>query len=125
MDNEILALEKKYWSAMQDHDFNTVKSLTRFPCIIAGKQGAQCIDEPAFKKMFESGEGKKMKVIDIRDEQIQVINDSAYIAYIIESEYNIEGKKKSAVCACASAWVKENNNWLCSLHTKTDVEDRQ
>ena len=60
METEIFALEKKYWTAMENRDYNTVKSLTHFPCIIAGKDGVHSIDEPSFKKMFDSGEGRQL-----------------------------------------------------------------
>ena len=122
MENQILELEKKYWSAMENHDFNTVKSLTRFPCIIAGQNGVQSVDEASFKKMFNSGEGKQTKVINISNEEIQVMNDNAVIAYLIELEYNVDGQQSSGKCACASAWIKENNNWVCSLHTESQLK---
>lgn len=61
METQIIELEKKYWQGMENHDYETVKNLTLFPCIIAGKNGVQSIDESKFKKMFESGDGKKNK----------------------------------------------------------------
>jgi ketosteroid isomerase-like protein len=121
MENQILELEKKYWDAMESHDFNTVKSLTRFPCLIAGQNGVQSVDEASFKKMFDSGKGKQMKVLNISNEEIQVMNDNAIIAYLIELENNADGEQSSKKCACASAWVKENNNWVCSLHTESQL----
>ena len=122
MENQILELEKKYWSAMESQDFNTVKSLTRFPCVIAGQDGVKSIDEASFKKMFESGKGKQLNVLNISNEEIQVMNDNAVIAYLIELEYNVDGQKSSVKCACASAWIKENNHWLCSLHTESQLK---
>ena len=63
METQIIELEKKYWQGMENHDYETVKQLTYFPCIIAGKNGVQSVDEAKFKKMFESGEGDKIKVL--------------------------------------------------------------
>jgi len=37
MELQIIELEKKYWQGMENHDYETVKNLTHFPCIIAGK----------------------------------------------------------------------------------------
>lgn len=107
---------------MENHDFETVKSLTRFPCITAGKDGVRSVDAASFKKMFESGEGRQMKVLNISNDEIQVINDTAIIAYLISLEFNVDGRKSSFDCACTSTWVKENNNWVCAMHTESDLK---
>lgn len=118
MKNEILNLEKKYWDAMTSQDYETVKNLTRFPCIVAGKQGVMSVDEPSFKKMFEQGAGKKMKVRSISEEQIQTGEDHALLGYLIELDYDGNPMK----CACTSTWLKEGGNWLCAMHTESDLE---
>ena len=70
---------------MENHDYETVKNLTHFPCIIAGKNGVRSVDESNFKKMFESGEGDKIKVLNISDVETQLIGETgAVIAYLIE-----------------------------------------
>lgn len=122
MKNQILDLEKKYWKAMESRDFDTVKSLTHFPCIVAGKDGVGSVDEPTFKKMFESGKGRQLKVLDISDAEIQIIGDSAVIAYLIALEYTLEGLQSSGKCACTSTWVKDQENWICAMHTESDLK---
>lgn len=122
MENQILDLEKKYWKAMESRDFDTVKSLTRFPCIVAGKDGVRSVDEPTFKKMFESGKDRQLKVLNISDTETQTIGDSAIIAYLIELEYTMEGQQSSGKCACTSTWVKDNNSWVCAMHTESDLK---
>lgn len=123
MENQILELEKKYWKAMENHDFDTVKSLTRFPCIVAGREGVRSVDEASFKKMFDSGEGRQLKVLNITGAESQIIGEStAVVAYLITLEYSINGQKSSGECACTSTWVKENHNWVCALHTESDLK---
>ena len=122
MENQILELEKKYWKAMETHDFSTVKSLTHFPCIVAGKDGVRSVDEPTFKKMFDSGEGRQLKVLDISESESQIIGkNSAIIAYLIQFEYTSQDQKSSGKCACTSTWVKENDNWVCAMHTESEL----
>jgi ketosteroid isomerase-like protein len=122
MENQILELEKKYWKAMETHDFDTVRNLTRFPCIVAGKDGIRSVDEPSFKKMFDSGAGNQLKVVDISDAESEIIaEDTAVLAYLVELEYSMEGQKSSEKCACTSTWVKENKNWVCAMHTESDL----
>ncbi|HMR84796.1 MAG TPA: nuclear transport factor 2 family protein [Niabella sp.] len=120
MKNEMIQLEKKYWDAMNRQDYETVKELTKFPCIVAGKQGVMSVDEPTYKKMFEQGKGKEIKVKDISDEQIEMGEDHALIAYLIELNYDGTNMK----CACTSTWVKENEKWLCAMHTESDLEKK-
>lgn len=48
MDNEIFEREKKYWDGMAAHDYETVRSLTKFPCIVGGEarsyeRGCTCL----------------------------------------------------------------------------------
>ena len=121
MKTEISKLERKYWDAMAGQDYETVKDLTKFPCIVAGKRGVMSVDEPAYKKMFEQGSGKKMSVKNITDEQIETAEDHALIAYLIELDYDGNAMK----CACTSTWVKEDQQWRCAMHTETDLEKHE
>ncbi|WP_442795580.1 nuclear transport factor 2 family protein [Pelobium manganitolerans] len=118
MKEEILNLEKKYWEAMAAHDYETVRSLTRFPCIVAGKHGVMSVDQPEYQKMFEQGKERKMKVGKISEEQIDTGEGYALIAYKIELDYN----GKMMQCACTSTWLEIRGNWLCAMHTETDLE---
>ena len=122
MKTQILDLEKKYWQAMEDHDFETVKKLTRFPCIVAGKNGVQSVDEDTFKNMFESGANAKIKVLNISNvETQQVSKKSAVIAYLIEMGTAYNEERPSMKCACTSTWTKEDDEWVCALHTEAEL----
>jgi len=124
MERQIIELEKKYWQGMENHDYETVKNLTRFPCIVAGKTGIRSVDEANFKKMFESGDGDKIKVLNFSDVETQLIGENgAVIAYQIELGI-VDDKQKPMKCACTSTWVKENNNWVCVLHTETELSQQ-
>ncbi|NCU05769.1 MAG: nuclear transport factor 2 family protein [Chitinophagaceae bacterium] len=122
MKAQIVELEKAYWHAMEAHDFETIKKLTRFPCIVAGKNGVQSVSEAAFKKMFDSGAGAKIKVMNIDGIETQTIADNtAVIAYLIEIGTTENEQGHPMKCACTSTWVKENNNWVCALHTEVEL----
>ena len=123
METQIFELEQKYWKAMKNHDFETVKGLTHFPCIVAGKNGVHSVDETAFKKMFESGAGSNYKVLDISGIETQKItDDSAIIAYLVEIQSNRDGQNSQMKCACTSTWVKEDDKWMCALHTESELD---
>ncbi|OXA79537.1 protein of unknown function [Flavobacterium aquidurense] len=122
METQIIELEKKYWQGMENHDYETVKNLTHFPCIIAGKTGLQSVDEATFKKMFESTDGNKIKVLTISDVETQLLTENtAVAAYQIELEMADNKQNTSMKCVCTSTWIKENNNWVCALHTETEL----
>lgn len=124
METEIIELEKEYWQAMEDRDFGTIKRLTRFPCLVAGKNGIRQVDETTFKTMFDSSEGVKLKVLEIKSEESQVIQgQTAVVAYLIKMEYVATGEKTSFNCACTSTWIKENEEWICAMHTETELAD--
>ena len=125
METQIIELEKKYWQGMENHDYETVKNLTQFPCIIAGKNGVQSVNEANFKKMFESGDGNKIKVLSISDVEAQLIaENTAIIAYQIELGMTDNKQKAPMKCACTSTWIKQNNNWVCALHTEAELSQQ-
>ena len=120
MKTNILELEKKYWQGMEDKDYETVRSLTRFPCIVAGKNGVQSVDEASFKAMFEKGLGAKYEVVNFEGEEIQSIGDNcAVIAYRIDIARDNESEPLH--CACTSTWAKENDGWVCVMHTESEL----
>ena len=125
METQIIELEKKYWQGMENHDYETVKNLTQFPCIIAGKNGVQSVNEANFKKMFESGDGNKIKVLSISDVESQLIaENTAIIAYQIELGMTDNKQKAPMKCACTSTWIKQKNNWVCALHTEAELSQQ-
>lgn len=125
MEKQIIELEKKYWQAMENHNYETVKKLTHFPCLIAGKNGVQSVNETKFKEMFDSGNGDKIKVVRLSDIEAQVVDQNiAMIAYLIEFAIVDDKQKAPMKCACTSTWIKENSNWVCALHTETELSQQ-
>jgi len=123
MRDQILDLEKKYWEAIEVHDFEKVKALTYFPCTVAGSKGVKSLDEATYKKLSDQGKDIKMTVKGITDVIVQTISNSfATIAYILEIEGENNGQKNSNKCACTSVWVLENGHWKCLLHTESDLK---
>lgn len=123
MEKQILDLEKKYWDGMANHDFETVKHLTYFPCIVASKEGVKSIDEPTFKALFDRGKGVKMSINAIKEAVTQVFSNSyAVIGYVIDIETNHDGKSSTGSCYCTSTWILENGEWKCIMHSEGDLK---
>ncbi|MCC9065612.1 nuclear transport factor 2 family protein [Flavobacterium piscisymbiosum] len=122
METQIIELEKKYWQGMENHDYLMVKKLTHFPCIIASKNGVQSVDEAKFRKMFESGDGDKIKVVNFSNVESQLVGENtAVLGYIIELAIAGDKQKAAIKCACTSTWIKENSSWVCALHTEAEL----
>jgi hypothetical protein len=122
MEKEILELEKKYWQAMEDQDFEKVKKLTRFPCIVAGKNGVKSVDEAMFKNMFDSGANAKIKVLNISNVESQSVSKkSGVIAYLIELGTAYNDQHTSTKFACTSTWTRVDGEWVCALHSESEL----
>lgn len=111
IEKEILDLEKHYWQALIDKDFDAAISMTHFPCTITGAQGARVISEADYRQMLTSGDPSQYSGIDIRNPQAEVVNqDTVILTYSTQ----MNGTEMLDV----STWVKENGNWLCAFHSE-------
>ncbi|MDQ6472457.1 nuclear transport factor 2 family protein [Flavobacterium sp. LHD-80] len=123
MEGQILELEKKYWQGVENNDYEIVRNLTLFPCIVAGKNGIQSISEADFKNMFDSGQTNKIKVLKIYEVKEKLIaENTAVIGYLLDFEIVDNSQKGAIKCACTSTWIKENDKWACAMHTETELE---
>ncbi|MFC0780647.1 DUF4440 domain-containing protein [Flavobacterium sp. HJSW_4] len=123
METQIIELEKKYWHGVENDDYETVKNLTMFPCVVAGKNGIQSINEEEFKKMFDSGQTNKIKVLNIYDVKEKLISENTVvIGYLLDFTILDDSQKTPIKCVCTSTWIKENNKWACVMHTETELE---
>ncbi|MEN2487989.1 DUF4440 domain-containing protein [Flavobacterium sp. B11] len=125
MEGQIIELEKKYWHGVENNNYETVRNLTLFPCIVAGKNGIQSISEADFKNMFDSGQTNKIKVLNIYDVKEKLIaENTAVIGYRLDFEIADQNPKMPIKCVCTSTWIKENNKWGCVMHTETELEKK-
>ena len=117
--DELMALENKFWQAMQDKDVKTALSMTLDPCIVAGPAGASTVDKQKFEQMMQGAEWT-LHEFDIRDPQVrQLSDDVAVIAYKVRERLTVDDKPVELEAADASTWVKKGGRWLCALHTES------
>jgi hypothetical protein len=58
--------------------------------------------------------------------QSQVIGEnSVVIDYLIELAYGLQDQKSAGKCACTSTWVKKHVDWLCVMHTESDLRKQK
>ena len=117
--DELLAMENKYWQAMQDKDVKTALSMTLDPCIVAGPTGPATVDKQKFEQMMK-GAKWTLHEFDIRDAQVQQLSDDvAILAYKVRERLTVDDKPIELEAADASTWVRKNGRWLCALHTES------
>ena len=119
LQDELLALERKYWQAMQDKDVETALSMTHDPCVVAGPQGTSTVDKASFEKMMK-GAKWTLHEFDIHDAQVQQLSDDvAIVAYKVRERLTVDDKPVELEAADASTWVRKGGRWLCALHTES------
>lgn len=118
--DELLALEKRYWQAIQDRDFETALDLTDEPCIVTGAQGVASLNRDRFRDLMKSANFKIEDVYFDPDVQVRMLgNDAAVLAYMVRERLTVDGKSVTMEAADASTWVRRNGQWKCALHTES------
>jgi hypothetical protein len=123
-EQQLVALEKRYWRAIEDNDVETAVNLTDFPCIVAGSGGVQCIDELTYREMMASS-AYQVKQFKMKGEmQARMLSDDVgIIAYEVHEELDVHGNPVTVEATDASTWVKRNGRWRCALHTESIAGD--
>jgi len=124
VEQEILALERKYWRAMQENDVDTAMDLTDFPCIVSGPSGVRKVDRQSFQKMM-SNPSRKIRKVELgeKPEMRMLRDDIVIVAYRIHEDVTIEGKATSLDAADSSTWIQRDGRWRCALHTEAITGD--
>jgi uncharacterized protein (TIGR02246 family) len=123
VERELVGLEKKYWQAIIDKDFEAALELTDDPCIVAGAQGVASIGRKEFEGMMK-GEQWTLNKFELDDIQVRMLgDDTAVVAYKVKEQLTVEGKPLTLEAADASTWVRKNGHWVCALHTEALAGD--
>ena len=119
LQDELFALERKFWQAMQDKDVETALEMTHDPCIVAGPQGAATVDKTKFEQMMR-GAAWTLNEFKLDGPQLtQLADDVAILAYKVREKLTVDGEDLELEAADASTWVKRDGRWLCALHTES------
>jgi len=118
--DELLALEKEYWQAIQDNDPDAALNLTDDPCIVAGASGVARLDRDRFRDIMNSAKFRIEDVYFGPDVQVRLLgSDTAVLAYTVHERLTVDGKSVTIDAADASTWVRRDGRWLCALHTES------
>ena len=120
---EILALETRFWDAVQSRDSQTAARLSDDPCIVVGSQGVGEISHEVFSQMMKQDRwtiaGYSLKDVHVR----QISEDVVAVAYTVEEDGQLEGRDMKLKAYDCSVWKKAGERWICVVHTETPHGD--
>src|SRR5882757_4313570 len=103
IEQELLALERRYWQAIKDKDVDAAMKLTDDPCIVTGAQGIGSIDKKTFASMMNAA-SYTLNDFEVKDDvKVRLLRDDvAILAYKVHENLTVEGKAVSLDAADAS-----------------------
>ena len=120
---DLIALERRYWKALQDGDFETIGLLTDDPCIVTGSQGVAQLDKPTMEQMLLKAPWT-LHDFELSDEQVRMLSDDVGIlAYKVRERLTVDGQPLTIEASDASTWVRRDGRWLCAMHTEAIAGD--
>jgi hypothetical protein len=122
---EMLAIEKNFWDAMQKKDGRRAREMTDEGCIVVGAQGVSAIDGKTMGKLTEEGDWDLENYsFDESNAQVRMITpDIAIVAYSVNEKVTVDGRSLPVEANDASVWVRRDGEWLCALHTESLAGD--
>lgn len=127
LNNTLIALERKFWQAMVDEDTDAATALLHEPALMVSAHGALQFDREQYKKMAQQGP-MVVKSFEFSDMQVMQPNDdTAVLTYRVSQAIAPRGdggKEILQEMADSSVWLRKDGQWLCVMHTETELEDR-
>ena len=121
--NELLDLEKQYWTAIKERDAEAAGRLTDEECIVTGAQGVGRVNRQALAAMLKDAP-YTLHEFELKDPEVRQLGDDvAILAYKVHEELTVDGKPVKLDAADASTWVRRDGRWLCALHTESITGD--
>ena len=120
-DQELLALERSYWDALQAQDARTVGRLTAHGSTIAGASGVSGVEPDSIGKMIESAP-YTMTSYRIDPDTVRInrlCDDAVAIAYGVHEDLEVDGKPVKLDAFDTSVWKRTDSGWTCVLHTES------
>jgi ketosteroid isomerase-like protein len=121
---QIVALEKDYWDAMQRKDGKRASELTGNVALTTGARGVARIPNAKMAEMTEEG---KWTLHAYDFDNVEVVTptpDVAIIAYTVNQNVTMDGKKQVLHAADTSTWVRSDDGWQCHAHTETFLQEK-
>jgi uncharacterized protein (TIGR02246 family) len=124
VEDEVAGLERKYWKALKDGDYEGALRLTADPCIVTGAQGVAELDHATYRKMMGQQKQWTLEDFELDDLKVRLLNDDvAIVAYKVREDMTVDGKPLKLEAADTSTWIRQDGRWVCALHTEALTGD--
>ena len=125
-DSTLIALEKKFWQSLVDEDTDTALSMLNEPSLMVSSHGAMQFDHAQYREMAEKGD---MVVKSFKLSDMQVMHpsdDTAVLTYRVKQAIAQRGGSQEIEqeMADSSVWMRKDGEWLCVMHTETELGDK-
>ncbi len=120
---EFLVLECRYWEAMKLRDAAAAAALSAQTTILLGAQGIGELPREALAGMVVQ---PTFELLDYELDDVhvrEVSADTVIVAYTVTETLRVQHEPLTLVAHDASLWVKEDDHWVCSLHTESPAGD--
>lgn len=124
LDTTVVALEKKFWQSLVDHETDVALSLLCEPALMVSAHGAMKFDHAAYRQMAEHGT-MVLESFEFSDMQVVFPNDAtAVLSYRAKQRVGsrAQGQTSEQLMHDTSTWVRSGDGWLCVLHTETPAQ---
>jgi len=117
--DDIIALEKSYWDAIQRKDGTRTAQLSGKTALVTGMRGVASIAKDKMGKMTESDKWV-LESYNFEDVEVTVPTpDVAIIAYKVRQKVTMDGKSQDMHAADSSTWIRGPQGWECHAHSET------
>ncbi|MDR7269950.1 hypothetical protein J2X20_002608 [Pelomonas saccharophila] len=125
-DSTLIAMEKKFWQSMVDEDTDTALGMLNEPSLMVSSHGAMQFSHDQYRQMAEHGD-MVIKSFELSDMQVMhPSEDTAVLTYRAKQELAPRGDNAKTIkqeMADSSVWMRKAGEWLCVMHTETEIAD--
>ena len=119
-DEDVIALEREYWDALQNRDADALRRLTDDDSSTVGPAGVAGLDRRSIEHSMDDHSYRIMKYL-FNNESVRInrIGDGAVsIAYAIHQDLEVDGLPIGVNTFDSSVWQRTGNGWTCAVHTE-------
>lgn len=121
--NELLALERSYWRALQERDSEMAAALSQDPCVVVGAQGVQELSADKLEALV-SGASHELQAFTLEDMHLLVLAEGvAALIYKVSEDLVVDGEKLTFEAFDSSVWIRRGDTWSCAMHTECPAGD--
>lgn len=117
--NEIMALERRFWQAMVDMDVDAAVALLDEHSTSVGMHGIHHFSPAEYRDMALAGTAR-ITAFEFFDEKVVFPTPGVAIAsYRARQSFTMDGEHHEMVVYDTTTWVDKDGKWVASVHTET------